>query len=193
MARKLTDKQRAAADYFVLHKNKAASYRHGYPGVNMKDNTIRRRADELFKKPHVAAYVTERQAGALAIVNTTTEHVEINAAWVLKRAALIANFNIRKFVKFDEEGWPRYDFSLATDDDWYCISNLKDIGPATKDKLAALKLVGDTTVVAAFKQNIDLTGTLTTETYELSDTERSARIAALLDRGRARRVGSTDN
>lgn len=36
-------------------------------------------------------------------------------------------------------------------------------------------------------------GTITTETYELSDTERSQRIAALLERGRARRTGSTDN
>ena len=42
------------------------------------------------------------------------------------------------------------------------------------------------------KQETNLTGDLTTGVYELTDTERSARIATLLDRGRERGAGSSD-
>lgn len=43
------------------------------------------------------------------------------------------------------------------------------------------------------KQQTEITGDLTVESYELSETERSARIAALLDKARSRRDEQADN
>lgn len=40
---------------------------------------------------------------------------------------------------------------------------------------------------------LEITGSMQIETYELSETERSARIAALLDQARGRRAGEADN
>lgn len=210
--RKLTAKQTAAADYFVIHSGesgaKTAAYRHAYSTDNMKKATANRSATTLFQKPHVAAYVAERQAGALEKAAAMSEHVEINAAWVLKRAALLANFNIRKFLTTNDTGDAVYDFSGATDDDWYCIDEYtvetltKGSGGDKYDvervkikgvsKLRALELVGKHIEVQAFSDKVEHSGTITTENYDLSDTERSARIAALLERARTRRDGSTD-
>lgn len=199
---RFTDKQKAAADHYLVHKRKKEAYRHAYRCGNMKENTISRRADELFKLPLVAEYVVQQQ-------EAIQEHTQINAAWVLKRAALLADFNIRRFINIQPDGTAVYDFSEATDDDWYCIDEYTvdtiHKGPKgdtyevdrvklkTTAKIRALELVGKHIDVGAFKDTLDLTGTLTTETYELSDTERSARIAALLDRGRTRRTGQADN
>jgi len=48
------------------------------------------------------------------------------------------------------------------------------------------------TYAEKIKQDIEHSGDITTGNYELSDTERSARIAALLERGRTRRDGQSD-
>jgi len=53
----LNGKEKIAADYYVLHGHKSNAYRAGYGAKNMKPNTVGRRADELFKRPRVAAYV----------------------------------------------------------------------------------------------------------------------------------------
>lgn len=209
MAKSLTAKQRSAAEHFVLNGVKNAAYEQAYSCGRMKQATIDRRATDLFQLDYVAAYVTERQQKAVDLANATTEHVEINAAWVLKRAALLANFNINRFITTQSDGTAVYDFSQATDDDWYCIDEYtvdtisKGSGPdkyivdrvklKTSAKLRALELVGKHVQVQAFKENVEHSGVITTETYELSNTERSARIAALLDRGRARRDGQADN
>ena len=207
--KRLTAKQRAACDHFVLDGNKTAAYRHAYSCGNMKNVTITRRSQDLFNMPHIAEYVNDRRAAVVAkanaITNATTEHVEINAAWVLKRASLLADFNINRFITTQTDGTAVYDFSKATDDDWYCIDEytvdtiLKGSGDdkytvervklKTSAKLRALELVGKHVDVGAFIERVEHSGTITTENYELTDTERSARIASILDKGRERRAG----
>lgn len=65
---------------------------------------------------------------ALAIMYVLEEKAKlarIDAAWVLRRAALLADFNIKRFIVVDpESGRPYYDFQSATDDDWYCINEV---------------------------------------------------------------------
>lgn len=98
---------------------------------------------------------------------------EINADWVLKRAKLLADFNISKFIKLEDDK-AVYDFSSATTDDWYCIEEYTteisfqkaasgDLIPVEKfriktvSKIAALKLIGDHVNVQAFRESAEAT------------------------------------
>lgn len=114
-----------------------------------------------------------------AIHDEMTERLQIecvDAEWVLRRAKLIADFSIKKFINVTEAGDAVYDFSKATDDDWYCIDEyvteesykqmdglqvpVNKIKIKTASRLAALKLVGDHIKVQAFKENIEHSGTV---------------------------------
>jgi phage terminase small subunit len=102
------------------------------------------------------------------------EVMKIDAYWVLKRAALLADFNIRRFIKEDKFGNAVYDFSEATDDDWYCIHEytteeisrgqgderymVDKLKIKSYDKLRALELVGKHVDVQAFKDQVEHTG-----------------------------------
>lgn len=87
-----TAKMQKAFAHYAEHRNKSEAYRHAYNCENMKAETVRVRAWDLFNHPLMAAAVSQMQA-------TAAVKVEIDAAWVLKRAALLADFNIRKFLK----------------------------------------------------------------------------------------------
>ena len=96
----------------------------------------------------------------------------VDSMWVLRRAKLLAEFSLYKFVRYTKEEGAVYDFSEATPDDWYCIeeyateqiSKVLDGKPIpvsklkikTPSKVAALKLVGDHISVQAFKENVAL-------------------------------------
>ncbi len=95
----------------------------------------------------------------------------VDAAWVLKRASMLADFNIESFLVM-HGGNAFYDFRKATRDDWYCIAEyttktitkrnqlipVDEIKIRTYCKLRALELVGKHTNVQAFKERIELTG-----------------------------------
>lgn len=167
MKQQLTPKQQKLIDHFITNRSKVDAYRHAYNCDNMKPATIQRRASEEFDKPYIALACFE-------IIDEVSKEVKIDAAWVLKRAGLLADFNIRKFIKTDDHGNAVYDFSEATDDDWYCISEytVDSVGPGsdqdtflvsriklkTVDKIAALKLVGAHIDVGAFKDQLEVGG-----------------------------------
>ena len=115
-----------------------------------------------------------------AIHAEMTERLQIecvDAEWVLRRARLLADFNIRKFITVTDAGDAVYDFTEATDDDWYCIEEytteqayrriqggqvpVDKLKMKTGSKAIALKLVGDHVKVQAFKENIEHSGTVT--------------------------------
>ena len=121
------------------------------------------------------------------------ETLQIDALWVLKRAALLADFNINKFIRV-EGGEAVYDFSVATEDDWYCIQEyvvdsmfikgemglvpVDKIRLKTYDKLRALELVGKHINVGAFKEKLELSGdeenpiqTITRRIIKVGDSE----------------------
>ena len=95
---------------------------------------------------------------------------QVDGMWVLRRAKLLAEFSLYKFVKFKEGIGAVYDFSEATPDDWYCIEEyateqlsrvlggepvpVDKLKIRTPSKVAALKLVGDHISVQAFKQQV---------------------------------------
>ena len=150
-------------------RNKVAAYSHAYDCSNMQKQTIAVKACELFNHPLMAQAVSQ-------LLATAAVQVKIDAAWVLKRASLLANFNINRFIKKQTDGTAVYDFSTATDDDWYCISEytvdtiVKGKGQDAYEvdrvklkgtcKLRALELVGKHTEVQAFKEQIEHTGAM---------------------------------
>lgn len=182
---KLTEIQQAAADDYLLHHNKARAIRAAI-GRDCS-NTLQR----VFNHPSVLQYIAERQSGALERANKILVDVEINAAWVLHKAALLANFNIRKFLKITDEGLAVYDFTTATMDDWYCIDeyaigSLEMAGKVVRadklklkasPKIAALRLLGDHVDVQAFRQQVEHSGNVKLE--NLSDDQLEARIREL--------------
>ena len=201
---KLTEKQRDMVKRFMKTGNKLGSYTEAYYGAGwehrIKYKTLISNCYKEFKKPHIAVIVDQIQQRAVEkagikfdeimdenVDDLVEQWVEIeqssvDAAWVLKRAVLLADFNINKFIKvIGNEAV--YDFTQATEDDWYCISEYThdssfvkgDMGviPVEKlrlksyDKLRALELVGKHIDVGAFKEVVEHTGK--TETVIIRD------------------------
>ena len=149
------------AAYVENGGNQSAAFRTGKPASKKwLDKTVNSRASEFFALGKVQGRLDEIAADA----QTATG---IDAQWVLTRLALLADFNIKKFT-IVENGIAYYDFSNATDDDWYCISEYavdqlsKGLGEEkievervklkNVDKLRALELVGKHRLVQAFEE-----------------------------------------
>lgn len=187
---KLTPKQRASIARFIKHGNKLRAYRETYNCENMSQKTLRRNCYAHFSLPHIKAVIDQIQAEAVRraqiqldeIIDGNVDDVieeerqyagiAVDADWVLRRAALLADFNINKFIKTDEDGNAIYDFSTASDDDWYCIQEysadeivrgqgdnkyrVDKLKLKSYDKLRALEIVGKHIDVQAFKEQSDL-------------------------------------
>lgn len=102
---------------------------------------------------------------------------KVDKGWILRRAKLLADFNISKFIRNDGVD-AVYDFSTATQDDWYCIEEyvteqsfrrvaggetvpVDKLKIKTPSKIAALKLLGDHVDVQAFSENVNVSGEMT--------------------------------
>lgn len=158
--RDLTPRMRKALEFYAADpkRRKAEAYRHAYSVKNLSDWAVSERARELFRHP--------RMVGAVeALNNEAAVRIGLNAEWVLSKLKLLAEFNLNKFIVVDPtDNIAYYDFSRATDDDWYCISEYttnkvhKGVGkiPATQVKikanckLKALELAGKHVGVGAF-------------------------------------------
>lgn len=154
--------------HYLQYGCKTGAVRHGYNTKNMSRKDVGRMAQRFFKKPHIQlAMAIEREL--------ELKTMRINRRWVLRRAALLADFNIYRFIKVDEEGRAFFDFSSATEDDWYCISEysvkplhkgkngsdvykLQEIRLKPYSKIQALELVGKHVDVNAFKNEISHSG-----------------------------------
>jgi Terminase small subunit len=187
---KWTALQLKMLDEYMTRGSYEAAYRHTYNTVNMKDKTIQTNAHAMFQKKFMKEALVLIKAAAMDEVNRRMTDTVIDAAWVLKRVALLANFNIKKFITMSDSGEAVYDFTDATDDDWYCISEYTvDVIPKGKgenaylvdrvklktvDKLKALELVGKHVSIQAFRDQIENTGTVVNVTMT-SDEYKKAR------------------
>lgn len=197
LGHKFTDKQIAFLTELMMGASQVAAYRHAY-NTNKTDDAVSRSARRLLVRPHMAAAIKIIKHNALVLVNEKFMSAQINAAWVLHRAALLADFNIRKFIRVDPNGNAVYDFKNATDDDWYCIAEytvdeiakgsgedaffVDRVKLKTVDKLRALELVGKHVDVQAFKEQIDLSskdGSMTPTSIDASKLS-STTLAELL-------------
>lgn len=191
----LTDKERAAVQNYMKSGNKLESYKKAYfpDGVPEEKSvgSLQTACYKVFNRPKIKVIIKQIQEQSIKkadiqLEETIDENVDdlveaqkdidtmqIDALWVLKRAALLANFNINRFIRVEGKE-AVYDFSNATEDDWYCIQEYVadstfvkgDCGliPVEKvrvksfDKLRALELVGKHVNVQAFKDKLELSG-----------------------------------
>ena len=161
----MTPKQIRFIQEFMIDQNGTqAAIRAGYAESGASEEAYR-----LLSNAQIATALTEMQANRAAVVG-------IDAAWVLKRAGLLANFNIEKFITV-KGGAAYYDFRAATTDDWYCISEytvktvrghvglipIDEVKIKAYDKARMLELVGKHVNVQAFKDRVEHTGEITTK------------------------------
>ena len=156
----MTPRQLKFIEEYPIDRNGAqAAIRAGYA-----EKGARAEAHRLLTNVDICIAVCEK-------IEDMTRLARIDAAWVLKRAGMLADFNIESFI-VTVGGNAFYDFTKATRDDWYCISEYvtKTIGKRgqlipvdeikikTYCKLRALELVGKHTGVQAFKERIEHSG-----------------------------------
>ena len=188
--KEFTPREKRVVEIYIRTGRKAESFAEGSNFVNASEKTILRSSNRFWAQPKIAAIVESFQAEALRRANLRIdeamdesaeemfqdwkrrEMMAIDATWVLRRAALLADFNIRAFIKTDKVGNAVYDFSDADDDDWYCIQEytveelqrgkgnntyrVDKIKLKTFDKLRALELVGKHVEIQAFKENVSV-------------------------------------
>ena len=140
----------------------AAGYKHASEG------------SKLLKSPLVCRAIA-------TALEEKTALARIDASWVLKRLALMADFSIKNFI-FVEAGSGKlyYDFTQATDNDWYCINEITvgavraqarqiadgsvqklyvdQVKIKTIDKIKALDMMGKHVDVNAWKERADADG-----------------------------------
>jgi hypothetical protein len=191
----LTDKEKVAVQGYMKSGNKLAAYKLAYfpDGVpeGKSFGSLQTACYKVWKRPKIKVIIDQIHEQSIKRANIQLEEtidenvddllevqkevdlLQIDALWVLKRAALLADFNINKFIKVSG-GDAVYDFSTATDDDWYCIQEyvtdssfvkgemglvpVEKVRLKSYDKLRALELVGKHINVGAFKDKLEISG-----------------------------------
>lgn len=160
---KLTEqKKRVVEAYFKMAKPR---YDLAYIEAGGKAKAKDKAGSEIMSYPECQEYLAQLQAERLA-------EVKIDANWLLKRLSMIAEFNLAKFISVNKDGLAYYDFTTATDDDWYCISELtvdqisKGAGEdmyyvdrvklKPESKMKALELIGRHVDVQAFREKLEV-------------------------------------
>lgn len=208
MAKNLTLRQATAATHWVdcdpKYRSYAASYRYAYDAQNMSNSVVHKEAGKLFKLPHIVRFVAERMYDiskeAARLKAAGKKKTTFDQAYILHKASLLAEFNLKNFIKIESDtSRPYYDFSKATDDDWWCLDEITIdqvvSGPEghrlyvdkvrikTTKRRDALKLIGDHVKVAAFAHpgaRGPAAGSEAAETRTLQPAERVSRIEHLL-------------
>lgn len=171
--------------HYAQHRSRRRAYEHVYPDeVGAKTpRELNAAAQRAFRSPLMREAMAQMEATAMA-------RVQIDAAWVLRKAVLLADFNIAKFVVVDNEtGQAFYDFSEASDDDWYCIQELtvdeitrgrggdqyevERVKLKSFDKLRALELVAKHRDVQALEERINLSGQVGIAQIPVEDYKRA--------------------
>lgn len=194
---KLTPEQREMVRLYIRSGNKIDSYtRSHYPNesdrIGVSRSTLTQACYNSFKRPHIQAIIEQIREQSIIkaklkyddIVDSATDDIVdsfndldmimADADWVLIRTMKLADFNIRNFLIMID-GQPHYDFSRATDDDWYCIQEyvidavnvaaekggivpVSRVKFKTFDKLRALEMVGRHVKIQAFRDSLEVVG-----------------------------------
>ena len=205
---KLSAKQREMIRTYIRTGNKIQSYIDAYFPEGIEDiaepmANIRSSCYKAFAKPYIKAIIEQIREQAIKkaklryddIVDSAVDDIvddlndldiiSADATWVLRRAMLLADFNIRTFIRM-ENGVPVYDFSEATHDDWYCIQEyvvdavnvVSENGgsiPASRikfktiDKLRALEMVGRHVNIQAFRDSLEIVGNKDKPIHTITD------------------------
>lgn len=164
----MTKQEEMILAHYLQYGSKTDAVRYGYNVKGKPQRHVNSIAQRFFRRPHIRLAVEIERELEL-------QTMRINSRWVLRRAALLADFNIYRFIKTDDQGRAFFDFREATEDDWYCISEfsvkpmqkrgadkdiykLQEVRLKPYSKIQALELVGKHVEVNAFKNEISHSG-----------------------------------
>lgn len=166
--KKLDSKELMFVEHYLLDPNpRKSALAAGYAETTAKTKAFSWVCESKCpeNKRHVLDEIRKRQ-------RERSEETKIDANWLLTRLAKIAEFNIRKFLVITDEGDAYYDFSSATDDDWYCIGEytadqiskgsgddryeVDRVKVKQLDRMKAFELIGRHVDVKAFTDKIEV-------------------------------------
>ncbi len=101
-----------AKEYLIDLNATQAAIRAGY-----SKRTAYSQGQRLLKHVEVKRLV-------LAGMKRRNAKIECSSDMVLERLLLLANFNLKKFMRFNDEQVPYYDFTEATTEDWFCLEEI---------------------------------------------------------------------
>lgn len=112
---KFGDLDRRVLEHYFQFKDKKAAYKSVYH--KRKDFA------DFFKRQAIKNIIAEynRSVGKKAL--KIMEEQGITLAYIQNRLKLLVEFNIIKFLKVID-GVPYFDFTKATEDDWYCLTEM---------------------------------------------------------------------
>lgn len=183
MSDELNEKQKIFCMEYIKDLNATqAAIRAGY-----SEKAAGEHASRLLRDVRVSGYVD-------SLKRARSEECRIDAKWLLKRLAMIADFNINKFLTVGSNGLAYYDFSNATDDDWYCISEYTSdqinkgsaqepvevdrVRLKTMDRMKALEMIGKHIDVKAFDgaADVDEDAQRVNVTFEVREPVKDVRV-----------------
>ena len=148
--RRLTVKQQAFAEHYVLHGNASEAYRRAY-NTNAKPDTVKAEAQRLLNNPHVAPTI---EALLKRVAEIAEEKFDIKAEDILQEIAAVAFYNAEDFFEWGiHDGKPFARLKPSADltrTQKAAIESVQELiaktgGRATEvqmgDKLGALKLL----------------------------------------------------
>ena len=140
--KELNYKQRKMLSLYLQCGEMKRSYRKAYKS-KLTGASLREMASRRFKEPKVVKalqevyimtdieahkrelkYLSDEQRQDIATAKDPIEKAAETRAWLANKLKCLINFSLKAFTKIDEEGKPYFDFTEATDDDWWCIGEL---------------------------------------------------------------------
>jgi hypothetical protein len=162
---KLSDLDRGIVEHFLKHGDRRVAFQF------MKIKSSKYNMTRFFNRFDIKRIIHLHKTGTAKEAVKIMKEQGYDLAWVQSRLAVLADFNIQKFLT-KKDGIMYYDFSKATDQDWYCISEytadavVRDDGlnmyPAinvkikANCKMKAIELMGKT--IGAFTDKIEHAG-----------------------------------
>jgi hypothetical protein len=152
--RHLTAAQRAFVDSYVQECEREAMARNERLSLYLHRPVVIDQSRYL-TLPMVQAAIVER-------ISTLAAASELSVNRLIKELTCIAFSNIKDFLDLGDEGWPKFDLSKATPEQWAAVKSIeieevdgtlsrapkRKIKITTHDKLAAAKMLTDYTGVS---------------------------------------------
>ena len=159
------------AESYILYGDQTRAFRAAFPDTKAKPESVNQKASAFHKIVNVQSRINELQAG---LKKQTEEEFNLSVSQIKNMLTAAATQGLKH--KIDQQG-NSVPVSLPG-----VVSALSEINKMDGNHAPSKHAHGGDPNMPPIE----------TMNYDLSDTERSARIAAILDRGRARATGQPD-
>lgn len=114
---KLGELDNRVLEHYFAYKDKTAAYNHVYKRRGKAFN------EKFWRRQIIKQCIEEFEKGVGKKALQIMEDQGITKGYIQSKLKLLVEFNIRKFLVI-KEGVPFYNFKDASDDDWYCLTEM---------------------------------------------------------------------